>query len=169
MTTEQSPWYAVYTKSRSEKKVYSQLQKSKIEAYLPLQKKLKIWSDRKKWVEEPLISSYVFVRIQEKEYLNVLNIPGIVNFVHFSGKAAPIPHNQIEMLQKVLNNGIEVEITDQELKPGDPVEIIGGSLKGICGELIEYKGNKKVLIKIEHVPNCFLINISPELVQQKTK
>ena len=59
-------WFAVYTKSRNEKKVYERLIDEGYEAYLPLQKRLKQWSDRKKWVEEPLLRSYVFVKINRE-------------------------------------------------------------------------------------------------------
>ena len=61
-------WYAVYTKPRSEKKLADRLNEHGIEAYLPLRKTLKQWSDRKKMVEEPLITSYVFVNITNENY-----------------------------------------------------------------------------------------------------
>ena len=37
-----------------------------IESYLPLKKVLKQWSDRKKWVEEPLFRSYIFIHADLK-------------------------------------------------------------------------------------------------------
>ena len=55
-------WYALYTKSRNEKKAHSALVSSGIDSFLPLIKNLKQWSDRKKWVEEPLFRSYLFVQ-----------------------------------------------------------------------------------------------------------
>lgn len=67
-------WYAIRVKSRSEKKVLFDLVELQIEAYLPIQRKLRQWSDRKKWVETPLISGYVFVYISRKEYEAVLRI-----------------------------------------------------------------------------------------------
>ena len=68
-------WYALYTRSRSEKKVLIELQYAQIEAYLPLVTRLKMWSDRKKKVEEPLFRSYIFVYIDEREYFTALNVP----------------------------------------------------------------------------------------------
>ena len=49
-------WYALYVKSRSEKKVLSQLEDMGLEAFLPLVTRIKQWSDRKKKVEEPLFT-----------------------------------------------------------------------------------------------------------------
>ena len=64
MITNKTPlWYAVHVMPRWEKKVYTALLEQHIETYAPLQKRLKQWSDRKKWVEEPVIRSYVFVKI----------------------------------------------------------------------------------------------------------
>jgi transcriptional antiterminator RfaH len=63
MTVSHKNWYAVYTKSRAEKKLHAQLSDKSINSFLPLRKELKLWSDRKKWVEEPLLPSYLFVQI----------------------------------------------------------------------------------------------------------
>ena len=72
-------WYAVYTNSRAEKRVSDRIEELGIETFLPLQKTLRQWSDRKKLVEKPLISSYVFVKIIPREYFAVRKIDGVVN------------------------------------------------------------------------------------------
>jgi len=153
-------WFALYTRSRNEKKVHTELTLRGIESYLPLQKTLKQWSDRKKWVEEPLIRSYVFVRITEREYFDVLNTPGAVRFVFFEGKAAIIPDWQIKALQHILASGAEVEVTDQHLDAGDKVLIIRGPFRNIPGELVQIKGKRKVMIRIEHIGHSLLLTIS---------
>ena len=56
-------WYPVYTHPRAEKKAHQALSNKGIETYLPLRRQLKQWSDRKKWVDEPFIKSYLFVHI----------------------------------------------------------------------------------------------------------
>ena len=137
-------WYAVYTNSRAEKKVYQSYIETGIEAFLPLQKKIKKWSDRKKTVEEPLIRSYVFIRVSEKEYYEALNIQGAVRYISFSGKAAIIPDWQIEALKNTILHNIENEIITVNAQPGDLVEICGGPFKGIKGSLIDHCGKKNV-------------------------
>jgi transcription antitermination factor NusG len=161
-------WFAIYTKSRFEKKVYSLLSEQSIEAYLPLHKKLRQWSDRKKWIEEPLISSYVFVRISEKEYFRVLNTPGVVCYVCFSGKAAPIRDSQIDTLKRILATDTELELSIDKLQPGEPVEIAAGRLLGIHGELVEYKGNKKVVVKIGETGHSLLLTIPANYLRRST-
>ena len=65
-------WYAVYVKSRYEKKTSKLLEDRNIETYLPLIGRLKQWSDRKKTVEEPLFKSYLFVHTDLKNYFDIL-------------------------------------------------------------------------------------------------
>ncbi len=151
-------WYAIRVKSRSEKKVYTDLTELGIEAYLPLQRKLRQWSDRKKWVEIPLISGYVFVYISRREYETVLRIYNVVCYIYFEGKAAVIREEDINLLKRMLGQvEVELEITPEELKPGQMVEIISGPLLGVIGELIDYKGKNKVALRIPPLGYTVLI------------
>lgn len=154
-------WFALYTKSRNEKKVHEQLVARGIESFLPMQKILKQWSDRKKWVEEPMIRSYVFVRITEREYFEVLNTPGAVRFIFFEGKAAMIPDWQIVAIKHILVSGEDVEVSDQHFEAGDKVMITRGPFHDIPGELVNFKGSRKVVIRIDHIGHSLLLTISP--------
>ena len=152
MQTRFSPeksWYALYTRSRAEKQVNELLLRSGFDTYLPLQKVLKQWSDRKKWVEIPLFSSYIFVHIFPAEYYGVLNIPGAVRYITFEGKAVAIPPQQIEAIRQFVDTGQELPDVELNISPGSTVDIIAGPMKGISGELIEIMGKKKVKIEID--------------------
>ena len=138
-------WYVVYTKSRREKKVLVELEFQGIEAYLPLQKKLRQWSDRKKWVEMPLIPGYLFVHISKFNYDKVLQTIGVVSYVRFEGKAAIIPEYQIDAIKLLLQqHEIEIQVSTSDFVAGDLVEIIAGPLIGYKGQLITIKGKKRV-------------------------
>ena len=76
-------WIVVRSKPRSEKVVYKELVSKNIEAYLPLLKERRKWSDRKKWVEFPLFSSYLFVRIDIKNSIFVLQTQGVNTIIKF--------------------------------------------------------------------------------------
>jgi len=142
-------WHAIYVHSRAEKKVHGELTRLGIESFLPLQRRLRQWSDRKKWVEMPLISGYVFVHITRKEYDTVLQIDNVMQYVRFEGKAAVIRDQDIEILKRMLGQSdLEVEITSEELLPGMLVEIITGPMMGIRGELVSFRGNNKVALRI---------------------
>lgn len=161
---KEARWYAAYTKSRNEKKVYDRLLSSGIETYLPLQQRLKQWSDRKKMVEEPIFRSYIFVRITQKDYFNVLNTAGVVRFITFEGKAVPIPDNQIDQIKQLLEQNVELEMVEEKLEPGSIVEVRFGTLMGLIGELIEHQGKKKVVVRIEHISHSLLVTLPSQYI-----
>ena len=148
MSKEIRYWYAVYTKPRWEKKVASLLEAKGIEYYCPLNKVVKQWSDRKKIVLEPLFKSYVFVQVEEKEKWNLLNINGIVNYVHWLGKPAKIKESEIETVKKFLNEFSGIEVVDETSAINSTVKIKHGVLMNYQGILMEVSGNK-ASVKIE--------------------
>jgi transcription antitermination factor NusG len=155
----QSNWYVVYTMPHHEKKIYAQLQKEGINAYLPLQTTLKQWRDRKKKVNEPLFRSYLFVHINMNEYYKVLNRPGVIRYVCFEGKAVKVPETKIEAIQNLLDNKVELEESPTYLKKGDKVRIMGGILQGFNGELVLLNNQKRVIIRIEEINKSLFVNV----------
>ncbi|QXV67091.1 UpxY family transcription antiterminator [Mucilaginibacter achroorhodeus] len=159
-------WYPVYTNPRAEKKAFAALIAKGIEAYLPLQRKLKQWSDRKKWVEEPLITSYLFVRIPANSQAEVLMTKGIARFVYFSGKVATMPDNQIEELKLLMASSLEMEVTEEDLQPGEKITIKGGPLKGITGEIVAHRSQKQLLVRLESMGQSILVNAPAALINR---
>ena len=168
ITCEKSPvteqqlslWYAVYTRSRSEKRLMELLTAKGIEAYVPLRKVFHQWSDRKRLVEEPLIRSYCFVKVGTDRYYDVLNTPGAVRYIWFSGKPAMIPERQIDLLKTITASDLEVECLPDTFSPGMKVRIIAGPLAGLSGELVTLANKKKVLIRIDQLNQVITVNIS---------
>ncbi len=153
-------WYVVYTRSRAEKKVFEELSIKNIECFLPLQKKLRQWKDRKKWIETPLISGYCFVRINRFEYNQVLQTNNVVCYVTFEGKAALIPDDQINTLRALLKQyDFEVNVTQETFKPGKIVEIIEGVMIGMRGELIEARGKNKFILRLNQINSTVVVEI----------
>ncbi|MEI6889980.1 MAG: UpxY family transcription antiterminator [Bacteroidota bacterium] len=161
----EEPWYAVYTKSRHEKRLAELLNEKGIEAYVPLRKVVRQWSDRKKLVSEPLIRSYCFVRPGPGEYYDVLNTDGAVRYVWFSGKPAPIPNKQIDILKVLTGSDVDVDVVPGSLLKGTTVRVNAGPLAGVVGELVSIAGKHRVLIKIDHLDQALTISISPLLIE----
>jgi transcription antitermination factor NusG len=155
-------WHACYTKPRAEKATNLRLIQSGIDCYLPLQRTRRQWSDRIKWVHEPLFRSYIFVRVSAPDFLKVLQTDGIVRFITFERKVVPIPEAQIEAIRMLLGQGIELEITTDKIKPGQSIEVLAGPLIGLKGELVEYRGNKRVLVRLGEIGQGILVTIGPE-------
>ncbi len=153
-------WYVVYTRPRAEKKVSEEMTNLGIESYVPLQKQLRQWKDRKKWIEIPLITSYCFVRISSKEYYNVLNSYNVVKYVTFEGKAAVIPEKQIDSLKQMLKQeDFDVAVTYENFKPGKKVEVIEGPMIGMKGELLEIRGKNKFILRFDQIKSIFTAEV----------
>jgi transcriptional antiterminator RfaH len=148
-TNNKSKWYAVYTRSRAEKKVLKNLQEIGIEAYLPLIKTLRQWSDRKKMVEVPLFPSNIFVKIRDNDYRKVLETEGAVAFITFERKKVAIPDKQIIAMRTMVETGMDVEATTDHLRKGDVVRVGSGPLRGVKGEVIEINGKQRFVLRID--------------------
>jgi len=152
-------WYAVYTNPRAEKQVNERLLDVGVETFLPLQKTYRKWSDRKKLIEKPLLSSYVFVRVVPVDFPKVFTTQGVVKFVTFEGKPASIPEKQIDNLRLIIDSDTQIEVTSEKFDQGDQVEVINGSLVGLTGELIKVGGKNRVVIRIDKLEQNIILTI----------
>ena len=159
-------WYPVYTNPRAEKKAYEALMNKGINVYLPLHRQLKQWSDRRKWVEEPFLKSYLFVNIAEQEQAEVLMTKGISRFLYFSGKPAVMPDKQIHELKLLMASPYELEVTEEDLLPGEKIIIKAGALKGMTGEIISRRSQKQLILRLESIGYSIVVNVAASLIER---
>ncbi len=132
-------WYAVYTKPRWEKKVAENLLKNTFECYCPLNRVLRQWHDRKKFVSEPLFSSYVFVKTEEDRHVQLGRVPGIVNLVYWLRKPAVIKEEEIEAIRNFTGQYTNVQLEKTAVSVDDKVRVIKGPLITQEGNVIAVK------------------------------
>jgi len=163
--TETVHWHAVFTASRAEKKVRDRLEELGVECFLPVQTVLRQWTYRKSRVVVPVIAGLVFVRVSRQEQVKVLQTKGVVAFLRLKGEAgaAVIPDKQMLDFSEEA-----VEMTNENIKAGDLVRVVKGSLRGMEGELIRHKGVTKVLVRIDML-GCAMVNIPASFVEKLNK
>jgi transcriptional antiterminator RfaH len=152
-------WYALYTRPRAEKLVYQRLVELGIQTFLPLQKTYRMWSDRKKLVEKPLLTSYIFVKTNSKHFPEVYKTNGVVKFISFEGQPVAIPQNQIDNLRLLINSDAEIEVSSENFVKGDNVEVVSGSLVGLTGELIRIGNQNRVVVRIDKLDKNLVLKI----------
>ena len=152
-------WVALYTRSRHEKKVETQLIEKKIPVYLPMKRALKKWSDRKKWVEEPLFGSYIFIKGDAEERYRAVQCAGVVRLVTFNGKLAIVREEEIGMIRRILADVTDMESFSVSFSIGDNVEIESGPLAGLRGRLEEVRGETRFLVSITSIAQGIHFNV----------
>ena len=138
-------WFVVYTKPQQELKVATQLSAMGITNYCPTITLVKQYSDRKKKVTRPLLSSYVMVKVEEKDRNKVFVCNGIVRYLFFLGKPAVVAVSEIKLMQDHLN-GVYNDSKITTLSVGDYYTISEGPFSGVSGRVVETDNTK---VKLE--------------------
>ena len=152
-------WFALYTRGKAEKKVFAELKQKGLEVYLPMRKELRHWTDRKKWIETPIISSYIFVRIHLDDYRRVFEAKGVVSYVTRKGKAVVIPDKEIDAMKKTVSSNITFNVEPRTIKKGQTITIASGPLKGVMGVVKEVQGTRKFFMSISHIGYTLVVKI----------
>jgi transcription elongation factor/antiterminator RfaH len=158
---EPANWYAVQTRARNEKVVCERLQEQGLDTFLPLVTEVRRWSDRKKKVELPLFSCYVFVKLSfsnSDERMRVYRTSGVFRIVSMRGEAVPIPDEQIDALRKVVTQQVAWS-AHPFLKIGQRVRIRGGSLEGVEGVLLSRNGDRTLIISVDAIQRSLAVSV----------
>lgn len=142
MTPSPTNWYAVYTRPRWEKKIAKKLEEKGYDAFCPLNRVVRQWSDRKKTVQEPLFKGYVFVRVEEAEKWEIKKIDGVLNYVYWNGKPGIVRDDEIETIKRFLNQFTNIQVEAYKLDVNTKVKIKGGVLMDYEGTIVEVAGNR---------------------------
>lgn len=161
---EKARWYALYLRSRFEGKVHTQLQRSGVECFLPLAEEVHAWSDRRKKVSVPLFPGYVFVKTEWKNWIQIVQVDGVIRFVSIRGHPSPIPDDQIEWIRVVTGHPEHVR-RETYLSVGKRVRVIAGPFKGVEGLIVEVKGSTRVVIALEAIAQSISADVAPEFVE----
>jgi transcription antitermination factor NusG len=151
-------WYATHVRSRHEKQVVLQLQERGISCVLPLYRSVHRWKDRRKELELVLFPGYVFVHIDLKERLRVLQLPSVVRLVSFNGRPTPLPEGEIERISNGLASGLCLE-PHPYLKIGRRVQIRSGPLAGAEGILTRRKDHFRVVLSIDLIMRSVAVEV----------
>jgi transcription antitermination factor NusG len=160
MANDNSHWYAVHTRARHEKVVVDRLAEQGINSYLPLVKETHRWTDRKKIVELPLFSCYVFARFTptNEDRLRVSRTNGVLQVIGMQGEALPIPDEQIDAIRLLIHEQLPWA-THPFLKIGQRVRICSGALKGVEGILVARNGDRTLVVSVDVIQRSLAVRI----------
>jgi transcription antitermination factor NusG len=160
----QSRWYAAHVRSRHEKQVARQLEERHVSCFLPVYRSVRRWKDRRKELDLVLFPGYVFVHLDLKDRLRVLQVPSVVRFVSFNGYPAPLPDSDIETLSNGLAKGVRAE-PHPYLKVGNRVRVKYGPLSGMEGILVRRKEKFRVVLSIDLIQRSIAVEVDESEVE----
>ena len=91
---------------------------------------------------------------------------GIARFIYFSNRVAFMADRQIDELKLLTASPYDLEVTEENLQPGEQVMIKAGPLKGLKGEMIEYRTQKQLLVRLESMGCSIIVNVSAALINR---
>jgi transcription antitermination factor NusG len=137
------------------------LKEKGIHSFLPLRREKRQWSDRQQWIESPLFSHYVFVKIPvtAESRVDVLRTSGVLRFAGMPGSGTPVPDEQIENLQAIMDHRVPLA-PHEFIKVGERVRIRGGVLNGIEGILAAIKNDRSLVVSVDLIQKSVAIRIN---------
>ena len=106
----------------------------------------------------PLFPGYVFVHLALRDRLQVLQVPGVVRLVGFSGQPAALPDQEIETLRQGLIRGMNAE-PYRYLSVGQRVRVRNGPLQGLDGILVRKKKGSRFVISLDLIMRSVAVEI----------
>jgi transcription antitermination factor NusG len=157
---EVESWYGLQTKPRHEKIVAQRLSERGVATFLPLITEEHRWSDRKKLVQMPLFSCYVFARFvpNREERLRVLKVDGVFGLVGDRGEGAAIPDEQIDAVRNLIDQKLPWSAYPF-LKIGQRVRIRSGALDGMEGILVSRNGDRTLVISVDAIQRSLAVRV----------
>jgi transcription antitermination factor NusG len=161
-------WFAAYTTPRHEKAVVRQLNVREVESFLPLYTSVRRWKNGcQVAVEQPLFPGYVFVHVERRHSVKVLQVPGVVSLVGSGREPSPLPHQEIESLRAAL--------PERRYEPhpylavGDKVRIAEGPLAGMAGVLVRKKKSLRVVLTLDLIMQSVAVEIGMDEIEPLRK
>jgi transcription termination/antitermination protein NusG len=170
MSTSLKSWFAIRVKSRCEWAVSDALRQKGFEEFLPLYWSRRRWSDRVKMLQLPLFSGYLFSRFSLADRVPILSTPGVVLIVGSGRTPLPIENDEVEAIRKAVESGQKV-VPWPHLEIGRRVRIEEGSLRGLEGVLLRFKGTHQLILGVQllqravavEVPENWVVPCSPSV------
>tara|TARA_B100001123_G_C14509583_1_gene709763 strand:+ start:28 stop:486 length:459 start_codon:yes stop_codon:yes gene_type:complete len=150
-------WFVLYTKPRFEKKVEEGLLSLGIEVYCPTRKEIRIWSDRKKRVDVPVLPSMVLVKLDEKNINDVFNINGVIRYMFWLGKRAIVRQKEVDVLKNYLYGNTIINQEIIKFNPGDRINVEGFNNED---GVVEKVSNNSAWVFLENLGYTIKLNLA---------
>ena len=152
-------WYAVSVKPKHERTTAAILTNKGLEAFNPMCRTARRWSDRIKEIEMPLFPGYLFCRLGYDRRLAVLSTPGVTSIISAGKQPVPVSDEEIGAVQSIVTSGYHA-VPWPYLPIGRKVQVINGCLEGLVGTVVRDKGIYRVVVNVELLQRSVAVEIA---------
>jgi transcription antitermination factor NusG len=154
-------WFAVFATPNHEKSVLKHLDLRDIESFLPTYETFRVWKNRQRMkIVLPLFPNYLFVHINDRERLKVLQSPGVLQIVGNHREHVPLADSEVELLRSGCY-GKRIE-PYRDLVVGEKVRIKRGPMEGVQGTLVRCNSSFKFVLTIELINQHTAVQVDAE-------
>ena len=145
-------WYVLYTKRNKEIKVVEELIKNGFEAYTPIKKEKRQWSDRIVKKNICLLPSMALVCLKKENFNKVFEINYVKKYMFFNGVRAKVSNDEVLAMKNYIKNKTTI---NKSLKVGDNIKV---NYLNQNATVIDIKG-KKCFAFLEMLGATITLNI----------
>lgn len=156
-------WFAIQVKPRYEFTAAKILRGKGYEEFVPTYRTKRQLSDRKRELDLPLFTGYVFCRFDASIRHPIVTTPGVIRIVGTGKQIAKIDDGEIEAIQKVTRS--EMPITPCPYpNVGDRIRIGEGPLAGVEGILTSWKNKQRLILSVGLIQSAIAVEIGPDSI-----
>lgn len=141
-------WFVIVSRSAHYKKAADTLKKLQLTYYLPLQRQLHYWSDRKKWVNVPILSPYIFLFTNDSGRKLIFQSCNFLSFLSCNGQPVTVKPEEVDKVKFLCDHSSNMKMEQVPVRKGDRVEVIKGPLLGLSGYAVQENGKHRFLVQI---------------------
>lgn len=157
----QPPWFAVTVRPNLERSAERGLRNQGFEAYLPMQRVKRRWSDRIKEMDSVLFPGYLFCRFEAADRLRILNSPGIVSVAGSGKTPLPVEDEEISNIRTLIASRRELALWPC-VRVGERVRIASGALEGLSGVIVRARDAWRVVVSVEALHCAVAVEVDAE-------
>lgn len=157
-------WYTFRAKGGTELRTVNYIQRRGFNAYTPT------WTEKRKWsgrpvqdVERLFFGSYLFVQCNTWDFGKILPVPGVMDFIQFSGHAPAVTDSEMEQLRNL--SRLPGATSHGPLHTGRPVRIRLGQWAGIEGKFVSMNGLWYVGVEIQCLGRSIVVRVERDMVE----
>lgn len=151
-------WFAIWTRSRHEQVVRSQLERKQVDVFLPTIARWSHWKDRRKQIEWPLFPGYCFARFDARHRMPILKCTGVVSIVSLDGEPAPIEEYEIDSIRRLVESDLAFDSCPL-IREGMMVEVTHGPLKGVVGRLLRKGAHARLVLSVDLIGQAVSVEV----------